>query len=181
MGEYDKDKSKLQQVPPNTKAYQIRKGDTLYSLAQRFNTTVAAIISANPKIDSDNLQVGDKIFIPLQRDYPSCPEGNYYTIKAGDSFYTIADRFNIAVVDLQEANPYVEANNLKVGEVICIPLATPPVKCPQGSILYIVKKGDTLYSISKKYKISVAKLKDANPKINPEQLLIGQKICIPAN
>jgi len=181
VGECDKDKGKLQQVPPNTKAYQIRKGDTLYSLAQHFNTTVAAIISANPKIDSDNLQVGDKIFIPLQRDYPSYPEGNYYTIKAGDSFYTIADRFNIAVADLQEANPYVDADNLKVGELICIPLATPPVKCPQGSILYIVKRGDTFYSIARKYKVSLTELRNVNSKINSNRLLIGQKICIPVD
>ncbi|WP_245684763.1 LysM peptidoglycan-binding domain-containing protein [Orenia metallireducens] len=181
MGEYNKSKIELQQAPPNTEAYQIKAGDTLYSLAQRFNTTVSAIISANPEIDPDNLQVGDKIFIPLQKEYPSCPEGNYYTIKAGDSFYAIADRFNISVDDLQEANPYVEPNNLKVGEVICIPLATPPVECPQGSILYIVKKGDTFYSIAKKYKISVAELRDANPRINPDELLIGQKICIPVD
>ncbi|AGB40993.1 putative glycosyl hydrolase [Halobacteroides halobius DSM 5150] len=165
--------------PPNTKAYVIKAGDTLYELAQQFDTTVPAIIGANPNLDPDNLQVDQKICIPLQERYPSCPEGNYYKIKTGDTLYEIAQRYNISVADLKEANQRVDPQNLKVGEIICIPLATPPVECPEDSITYEVKRGDTFYSIAREYEITVDQLREANPNINPNALLIGQILCIP--
>ena len=165
--------------PPDTEEYIIKEGDTLYQLADDFDTTVPAIVGANPGIDPDNLIVGDKLCIPLQEIFPSCPEGNYYRIQAGDSLYKIAVRFNISVDDLKEANPRLDPQNLKIGQVICIPVATPPVECPEGSTDYLVQEGDTFYSLSRKFDVSIAALREANPDIDPDNLLIGQKICIP--
>jgi LysM repeat protein len=50
------------QCPPGTVTYTIKAGDTFFSLAQRFNTTIAAIIAANPDVDPENLEVGNIIF-----------------------------------------------------------------------------------------------------------------------
>lgn len=167
------------QCPPGTQPYVIKTGDTFYSIAQRFNTTVSAIISANPLVNPNLLQIGQTICIPGQKTFPACPEGNYYFIQPGDTFYSIARRFNVSLDDLLEANPGVDPGSLAVGQIICIPLATPPVTCPQGSIVYTVMSGDTFYSIAVKYNISVEKLVTANPTVRPDALLIGQKICIP--
>ncbi len=169
------------QCPPNTFSYTIKKGDTVYSLAQKYNTAVAAIVSANPGININNLQVGEVICIPRQKQFPSCPEGNFYEIKAGDTFFSIARFFNISVDDLREANPAVNPETLQVGQIICIPVATPPVTCPTGSRSYTIQKGDTFYSLAQKYNTTVQKLRQLNPGINPEALLIEQKICVPAN
>ncbi|MEJ6949470.1 LysM peptidoglycan-binding domain-containing protein [Natronospora cellulosivora (SeqCode)] len=170
----------LSQCPPNTFAYTIRAGDTFYSIARRYNTTVSALISANPNVDYDRLQVGRRICVPRQRHYSPCPEGNYYTIRAGDTFFSIARRFNISVDDLRQANPYFDPDFLRVGEVICIPVATPPPRCPAGSRRYTIRRGDTYYSIAQRLNTSVQELKRLNPGINPEYLLIGQEICVPA-
>lgn len=165
--------------PPGTRSYTIEAGDTVYQLAQQFDTSIPAIISANPFSNPDNLQVGEEICIPQQEQFPSCPEGNYYTVTAGDTFYSLAQTFNLSLADLKEANPQVDPEKLEVGQVICIPLATPPVECPEGAVRYIVRKGDTFYSIAQKFNISVSDLEAANPNLDPEALLIGQKICIP--
>ncbi len=168
-----------QQCPPNTFLYAIKKGDTLYSLAQKYNTTIGAIISANPFIEQDNLLVGENICIPRQKQYPSCPEGNYYEIKAGDTFYSLAKFYNISLDDLKEANPGVNPESLQEGQIICIPLAVPPVTCPAGSRSYTVKKGDTFYSLSRRFNVTIDRLQQLNPGVNPDALLIGQKICVP--
>lgn len=167
------------QCPPNTVPYTIKAGDTIYRLAQQFNTTVPAIISANPFINPNALRIGQQICIPRQPIYPACPEGNYYTIRPGDTLGDIAFRFNISTDDLIEANPGINPYNLRIGQVICIPLATPPVVCPPGTVTYTIRRGDTFYSIARRFNTTVDALIRTNPNINPNALLIGQKICIP--
>ncbi|ADL12746.1 LysM peptidoglycan-binding domain-containing protein [Acetohalobium arabaticum] len=167
------------ECPPNTEKYVIKAGDTLYELTQRFETTISALIGANPNIDPDNLQVGQEICIPLQERFPSCPEGNFYSIQPGDTLYKIAQRFNISVDDLQEANPRLDSQNLNVGEIICIPLATPPVECPESTVEYQIQAGDTFYEVAKRFGTTVEELQRLNPDVNPDALLIGQTICVP--
>ncbi|MDD3840493.1 MAG: LysM peptidoglycan-binding domain-containing protein [Clostridia bacterium] len=167
------------QCPPGTRPYVIRAGDTLYSLARRFNTTVGAIMSANPSIDPMSLRVGQRICIPMQPIYPPCPEGNYYIIRAGDTLYSIARRFNVSLDDLLEANPGIDPRRLFIGQVICIPSAAPPPACPPGSTEYVIKQGDTFYKLAQQFNVTVQALIAANPGVNPNALQIGQKICIP--
>lgn len=168
-----------QACPPNTFAYTIRAGDTFYALARRYGTTTAAIISANPGVNPNALQIGQQVCIPRQPVYPPCPEGNYYTIRAGDTLYAIARRFNVSLADLTEANPGIDPTRLQIGQVICIPLATPPVTCPAGTMPYTVAAGDTFYAIARRFNTTVAALMNANPSVDPNSLLIGQVICVP--
>ncbi|MBM7614062.1 LysM peptidoglycan-binding domain-containing protein [Alkaliphilus hydrothermalis] len=165
--------------PPGTVPYMIRPGDTFYRIAMQFNTTVAALVSANPTVNPNYLFVGQQICIPRQPMYPPCPEGNYYTIRPGDTYFSIARFFNVSVDDLAEANPGVDLNRLFPGQIICIPLATPPVTCPAGTTPYTVVRGDTFFSLAVKFNTTVDAIRRANPTINPDALLIGQVICIP--
>lgn len=165
--------------PPNSFAYVIKAGDTFFSLAQRYNTTVAAIISANPLVDPNRLQIGQTICIPRQPIYPPCPEGNYYTIKTGDTLYSLARFYNVSLDDLIEANPGINPDNLRVGQVICIPLATPPIACPPGTAVYTIQAGDTFYRLARRFNVSIDALIRANPNVDPDALLIGQVICVP--
>ena len=97
--------------PPNTISYIIRQGDTLFALAAQYNTTVPAIVSANPGIDPQRLTVGQEICIPQQAVYPPCPEGNYYT--SGRRTLAIARRF-LSLDDLLEATR-IEPFQLRLG------------------------------------------------------------------
>lgn len=168
-----------QQCPPGTVTYQIKYGDTLYQLAARFQTTVPAIISANPFINPYYLRIGQRICIPRQQIYPPCPERNYYTIRPGDHLYRIAQFYNVSLDDLIEANPGIDPQRLMVGQIICIPLATPPVTCPSGTRPYQIQRGDTFHSLALRFQTTVEAIRNANPNINPNALLIGQRVCIP--
>lgn len=162
--------------PPRTFPYFIQPGDTLYHLSQRYHTTVSAIMSANPFVDPYHLRIGERLCIPLQPIYPACPEGNYYTIRAGDTLANVAGFFNISLDDLIEANPGIDPYRLQIGQIICIPLAVPPVTCPHR---YYVQPGDTFYSIAQRMNLPVEELMRMNPHVRPEALLIGQAICLP--
>ncbi len=109
------------QCPPGTFPYTIRAGDTCFGLARRFNTTINAIIEANPGINCDNLQIGQIICIP-GRPPAECPPNTFpYTIRAGDTCFRLARRFNTTINAIIEANPGINCNNLQIGQTICIP------------------------------------------------------------
>ena len=101
-------------------------------------------------------------------------DSNYYTVKSGDSLWSISRKFGITVDELKNANN-LSSNLLSIGQNLIIP----------GKDLdaigeeYVVKKGDTLYSIARKYNTSVDNLKSIN-NIITDSLAIGQIIKLPS-
>ncbi|MBW4828172.1 MAG: LysM peptidoglycan-binding domain-containing protein [Clostridiaceae bacterium] len=166
---------------PNGFFYTIRAGDTLFNIGQRFNVSVEALLRANPGIDPNNLQIGQVICIPraMPPGPPPCPNGFFYTIRAGDTLFNIGQRFNVSVEALLRANPGIDPNNLQIGQVICIPRPIPPIPPCRNGFFYVIRRGDTLFNISRRFNVSVEALIRANPGIDPNNLQIGQIICIP--
>lgn len=166
--------------PTGSFPYTIKSGDTLYFLAIRYNTTVEAIMAINPGIDPKNLQIGQVICIPQTAPpLPPCPNGFYYTIRPGDTFYKLSQQFNVPLQAIIDANPGVDPNNLQIGQIVCIPQAAPPMPpCPNG-FYYTIRPGDTLFTLSQRFNVPVQAIIAANPGIDPNNLQIGQVICIP--
>ncbi|MCL6589514.1 MAG: LysM peptidoglycan-binding domain-containing protein [Firmicutes bacterium] len=170
--------------------YVIVAGDTLYSIAARYGTTVAALLRANPGINPDQLFVGQRICIPVRRPQPpgpgSCRGGFFYTVAAGDTLFALAARYGTTVDAILRANPGINPNQLFIGQRICIPVPRPqpgpgpgPLPCPGGTI-HIIAPGDTLFALASRYGVSVDAIIRANPGIDPNSLAIGRRICIPA-
>ena len=81
----------------------------------------------------------------------NCPIGTFtYIIQTGDTFSTLAELYNTSVEAIMAANPGIDPNDLHVGQAICLPALQPPVPCPCGSRIYLVKAGDSFYSIARK-------------------------------
>ena len=99
---------------------------------------------------------------------------NYYTVKSGDSLWSISKKFGITVDELKNANN-LSSNLLSVGQNLIIP----GKEAQDTSDEYVVKKGDTLYSIARKYNTSVDNLKSIN-NITTDSLAIGQIIKLPS-
>lgn len=165
------------QCPGGTRPYMIQPGDTYYSLAVRYNLTIQSIINANPGVNPDQLFIGQLICLPEATT--TCPGGNSYRIKAGDTYYRISRMFNITVDALIQANPGVDPDQLRIGQIICIPTGGTSGTCPAGTRPYIIQRGDTFYALARRYNTTVAAIQRANPGVNPEGLVIGQRICLP--
>lgn len=116
-----------------------------------------------------------------------------HVVKSGDTFYRIAKNYGISVKKLEQANPRVNPNALRIGGKLEIPgkteasssekVASSPTNATQtpSSIAgtYEVKSGDNLSKIARAQNTTVAALQAANPGLNPTRMAIGQKIQIP--
>jgi LysM repeat protein len=108
--------------------------------------------------------------------FPACPGGTIYIIRAGDTLFAIAARFGTTVNAIIAANPGINPNNLMIGQAICIPVPG-PVPCP--GFFYTIQPGDTYYLIALRYGTTVNALIAANPGVDPNRLQVGQRICVP--
>ena len=97
-----------------------------------------------------------------------------YTVKSGDSLYQIAKKYNTTIDEIKKLNN-LTSNSLSIGQILKIPEKEEII--PETNI-YIVKSGDSLYQIAKKYNTTVDELKKIN-NLTSNILSIGQKITIP--
>ena len=100
---------------------------------------------------------------------------DYYQVKSGDTLWGIARRFGISVDELKSANN-LTSNSLSIGQNLYIPKKKDDTTTEENEV-YIVKSGDTLYGIAKKFGISVDELKSLN-NLTSNTLSIGQKLII---
>ena len=105
--------------------------------------------------------------------------GTTYTVKAGDTLYSIAKKYNVTVAALAKANNITNYNLIRVGQVLVIPGTTPPPPPPATTVKYTVKAGDTLYSIASKYNTTVSAIATANKITNVNSISVGQVLIIP--
>jgi len=114
------------QIPPCPSGiyWRVAAGDTLYKIAKANNIPLNQLLQANPNINPNNLQIGQSICLPKKNNntnLPPCPSGVYWEVSAGDTLYKIATASNVSIAKLIKANPGIDANNLKIGQNICIP------------------------------------------------------------
>ena len=149
--------------PIGTLPYNVNEGDTLLSIAVRFGTDVEALLRTNPDIDPYNLQVGQRICIAEKfQEPPMCPTRNFYVIRSGDTIRAIAASFEVDVEELLRINPDINPRNLRVGQIICIPLAPSPIEI----IVNIGAKRLTVYkngSIFREYIVATGKEETPTP------------------
>lgn len=154
----------------NNKYYIVKKGDSLYSIARRNNMTVDELKSLN-NLTSNILSIGQKLII----NSGSKVSNNVYVVKKGDTLWSIANNFNVSVNDLKNANNKSN-NSLSIGEQLIIPGKSTGENV--STTIYTVKSGDNLYSIARRYNVTVNEIKSLN-NLSSNLLSIGQKLSIP--
>ena len=168
---------KEETAPPteNYINYTVKSGDTLYKIANEFNTSVQQIIDLND-LGTTVLSIGQTLRIPTSGSSTT----NTYTVKSGDSLWKIANQFGVSVDDLINANK-LTSTVLQVGQQLIIPnqgSSTPPAA--EETITYTVKSGDSLWSIANRYNTTVAELRRLNNLTSSSDVLqIGQVLKIP--
>lgn len=157
--------------------YIVKQGDTLWSIAKNNNISVNELKNAN-NLTSNSLSVGQKLFIPNQNissDIPPTAGNNTYIVKSKDTLYSIALQNGITVDELKSLNK-LSSNELKVGQILKLPSANNIQN--EYYTTYIVKLGDSLYSIARNYNVSVQDIINYN-NLSSNLLSIGQNIKIP--
>ncbi len=158
-------------LPVIAATYVVQSGDTLYAIASRHGTTVDALKAANG-LTSNVIWVGQTLQIGSSS--PQTPTGAYHTVVRGDTLYSLARRYGTTVDAIMRANR-LTSPNIYIGQRLTISSSpTPPV----GSTTYTVVRGDTLYSIARRYGTTVDAMKALN-NISGRFIYIGQLLRIP--
>ena len=176
--------------PDNLFNYTVKKGDSLYSIARVYNTTVQKLIELN-NLKSNILNIGQILRVPetyTKESEMTMPQYINYTVKKGDSLYSIAREYKVTVDQIISDNGF-KTNNLSIGQNIKIRSSNemieecigPDYTIPKDNTNYInytVKKGDSLYKIANTYNTSVSDITKLN-NLKSTSLSIGQVLKIP--
>ena len=163
--------------------YIVKSGDSLYSIARKYNTTVDEIKRLN-NLSSNVLSIGQVLKIPSSSESNNTGSGtgttNTYVVKSGDSLYSIARKYNTTVDELKRLNN-LSSNVLNIGQVLKIPSSESSNTGSNTGVsnTYVVKSGDSLYSIARKYNTTVDEIKRLN-NLTSNLLSIGQVLKIPS-
>ena len=155
--------------------YTVKKGDSLYSIAQKYNTTVSELVALND-LTSNTLQIGQILKIngnTTEIDEDVVDNNTDYIVKKGDTLYSIALKYGVSVDDIKNSNN-LTGNVLSIDQVLKIPGISKSVN------YYTVRSGDTLYSIAKKFNTTVSKIKDVNG-LTSNLISLNQELIIPIN
>jgi cell wall-associated NlpC family hydrolase len=140
------------EIPTQGIAYEVLPKESFYSISKKYGITIADLQNANPEIGNKALKVGQKINVPVKEDVTSS---------------MVVEK----VVEKKELKPEKEVS-----------VKTKPIeveKETKSEITHEVLPKESLYSISKLYKITVAALQKANPELGKKSLKVGQKINVP--
>lgn len=158
------------------------KGETVYSIASTYRTTVQEIYRLNPTAEK-GIKAGDKLRIQRSR----ITGYSNHLIEAKETLYSVSKMYGLSVEDIKKANIGLDEAGFKIGKTIKIPIyggsdgdANNNVNITGTSTQkYKVQKGETLYSIGRAYNILVEDLIKANPVLKDGGLKDGMELTIP--
>ena len=150
--------------------YIVQSGDTLFSIAQRFDTTVDVLRSVNDFAADRALLAGQLILVPAG----GRPYIEIYDVKPGDTLFSIAKRFNTSIEILKNLNGIVDERHIEAGQRILAPKID-----EERFETYTIKTADSLYNISRRYATTEADLVALNGLASALDIEIGQAILVP--
>jgi len=169
--------------------YRVKRGESIREIADKFNVRVNQIRKWN-KLESNNILAGS--FLKIYNTDQSASMGDAiaktpgtltnYSVKSGESIGTIADQFHVSVSSLKKWNG-LKSNKILAGQKLKIYSDSDPsvkksvasAKSKSAQSSYVVRKGDSLDSIAKKFKMTVDELKEKN-NLASAKILVGQKL-----
>lgn len=206
-------------VAQKTIKHTVVSGESIYSIAKKYDVSESDIYELNPKSKGNLLQLKTVLIIPNKKskstdkkDISSSKTSNaeMHIVEPGESLYKIAKKYDITLEKLKELNPDVKPESIQIGDKIIVvakkeiakpkPQPQPTVTAPTqkadvvvntstvnidnnlcfdelGNQVHTVSKGETLYRLSKKYKVSVKDLEEMNPEIIAN-LPIGYEVIV---
>lgn len=182
----------LEEVSVAWVEHKVRPGQTLFDLAKDAKVTQDQIAKANALSNPDRLSLGQVLLIPYTPDDVDATldeirrrkeeqiakenrlvplEVKTYSVKNGDSLWSIANEFNVTIDTLFGVNSLRDPDRLKPGATLKVP--------NQDGIFYTVKKGDTLAQVAGKYSVDIDRIAEINGIDQKKLISIGQELFLP--
>ena len=172
----------------------VAKGETLYSISKRYNTTVEEVVKLNPGSERI-LSIGQKLIIP-RNTANKVKSGKTHLIQPGETLYRLSKMYNVTIEEICDVNPGLSKNNFRAGEEIIIPtkqatqkqeeqkvaVSVEPETEKEQTIIgtHKVKRKDNIESICEKYNITKEELIRANPILKEKKMKRKMVLNIPA-
>ncbi len=176
----------------------VEPGQTVYFISRKYDVPINDIYAHNPG-SKDKLVPGNILKVPVTkvRDLPgesNQPGNNRYvmrTVQPGETLYALSKQYNISIEEIIELNPALKSGILSSGSVVRLPKPSDSeivVSVPKANagviegeayLYHEIKPGETLYSISRIYNVSVRELKDANSEAESDNLNPGYMLRVP--
>jgi len=182
-------------LPENTEpiVYTVKAGDNLWNISRKYGVSVAVITDMNHLGDKDLLSLGQKLEIPgvgggisdsNQKEEPTII---VYTVVKGDSLWGISQRYDVNMNTIISSNNLKEITRLSIGQKLKLPITNMDIAKAEGysqdaaaeEIIYYVKKGESLWSISREYNVKLESIIAANNITNASKISTGQQLRIP--
>ena len=166
---------------PAAVIYTVRQGDALSTIAQRFGTTVTKLKRAN-RLTNNTLRVGQRLEIPdaeparAKREVEA-PKSEIYVVRQGDTLSEIADRYGVGLSKLRAANG-LRGNAIRIGQRLVIPATAKRLQEAASAKTHVVRSGDTLSAIARRYGTSVSAIQRANGMMG-SSLRVGERLKLP--
>ena len=167
----------------NTFKHIVSLGETVYSIAQMYHTTVEEIYRYNPTA-REVIKVGQVLIIPQPKVAEKDESYRYHTIQPKETLYSVARMYSLRPEDIVAANPGLSEETFQIGKTIRIPLPASNESYAYYSdrqtqqVIHKVKKGETLYSIARQYNVSVEEIQRVNS-LSSNSLKVDMELIIP--
>lgn len=175
LTQYDQTEKRMQNPQPvstlsesNKRTHTVAAGDTLFNIAQRYQTSVAELINING-LTSNTIKIGQQL--NLVGNSSSVNSTEMHLVEKGDTLYNIANRYGTTVSQLKASNQ-LSSNHIILGQKLMINATT---DSSGESRQHTVQVGDTLYNIARRYNVTVDSIIIKN-NLNSNTIRIGQII-----
>lgn len=162
----------------NFKTIIIPNGATLSELAIEYNTTVARLVELNNIPNPNLIYAGNTLVVPVSggssNNSNNCSNSRTYVVQRGDTLSQIAVNFDTTVNAIASENNIRNVNLIYTGQTLYIPASS----CDMSHTLYVVKRGDTLWGISRRFGVSIARIVMLNRISNPNLIYPGNVLRI---
>jgi murein DD-endopeptidase MepM/ murein hydrolase activator NlpD len=173
--------------------YTVKAGDNLWNISRKYGVSMEVIVSVNNLKEKDLLSLGQKLEIPAigggvsnsnQKQEPTIIT---YTVVKGDTLWSISQRFDVKMISIISVNNLKEISRLSIGQKLKLPITNMDIAKAEGysqeavaeEIIYYVKKGESLWSISRNYNVKLESIIAANSISDASKISAGQQLRIP--
>ncbi|QEK36273.1 LysM peptidoglycan-binding domain-containing protein [Acinetobacter johnsonii] len=165
-------------------SYKVQRGDTLYSIAAQSKMSLSELADLNNLSSNSGLQIGQTLKIPAGSTVPDT-----YTVQSGDSLTAIAAKYNLGMDYIADLNNMSRTAGLRAGQKLKLTGEVPAVETPKtvekqttasnnSTDIHVVKSGETLNSIARKYHLQLNYLAELNNLSRTANVRVGQRLKI---